>query len=136
MRVGYQLYTYLYVYPEQNVPCYIRPLGTVVIKVNFFHEQITLPQRCFLRRNDWGLAKVDLQGSIPKKMLSAGFEPTPRETDFDSVVGATSLRPVIDGPEETIHESISKRVLIEKDWSFGRFRTWAVQEKQISTLFR
>jgi hypothetical protein len=46
-----------------------------------------------------------------------------RETDFDSVVVTTWLRPINAGPEVIIHESISKRVLMEKDLSFARFRT-------------
>jgi hypothetical protein len=41
------------------------------------------------------------------KIMAAGFEPTSRETDFDSVVVTTRLRPVRWSSEETIHESIS-----------------------------
>jgi len=58
---------------------------------------------------------------------------TPRETDFDSVVITTWLRPV------TFHASIVLEVSSEsfqcsdrKNLSFNRFRTCAVQEEQIS----
>jgi hypothetical protein len=49
------------------------------------------------------------------KILSAGFEPTPRETDFDSVAVTTWLRPVRQGCEETIHDWPSRCVSIEKN---------------------
>jgi hypothetical protein len=41
-------------------------------------------------------------------MLTAGFKPTPRETDFDSVVVTTWLRPDRRTSEETIDESMAK----------------------------
>jgi hypothetical protein len=47
--------------------------------------------------------------------MSVGFEPTPRVTDFDSVVVVTAwLRLVRWASEETIYESMSRYVPIDK----------------------
>jgi hypothetical protein len=46
------------------------------------------------------LVKIDLYTA---KTLSEGFEPTPRETDFDSVVITTCLTPVRWTSWKTIH---------------------------------
>jgi hypothetical protein len=70
------------------------------------------------------------------KILSAGFEPTPGETDFDSVAVTTWLRPVKQSSEETIHDWPSRCVSIEKKQLFGRFQTCGVQEEQILILLR
>jgi len=48
------------------------------------------------------------------KILAAGFEPTPRETDFESVVVTTWLRPVRWTFENIIHEWMARCVPIEK----------------------
>jgi hypothetical protein len=48
--------------------------------------------------------------------MSVGFEPTPRVTDFDSMVAVTAcLRPVRWTSEETIYESMSRYDPIEKN---------------------
>jgi hypothetical protein len=72
-------------------------------------------------------------------MLSAGFEPTPRETDFDSVVVTTWLRPII------FYASIDLQVSSKSFWlcrcsdiknlSFNRLRTCAAKEEQILIPF-
>jgi hypothetical protein len=55
------------------------------------------------------------------KMFSAGFEPTSRGTDFDSVGVASQLRSLRGTTEETIHESMSKGAAMEKSFRSAGF---------------
>ncbi|KAG1859301.1 hypothetical protein F4604DRAFT_1684763 [Suillus subluteus] len=77
-----------------------------------FMDRLSRKRR--LRCNDSALLRWTSEDLSTTKMLSAGFEPTPMETDFDSVVVTTHLRPVRRTSEETFKESMSRKKRLVK----------------------
>jgi hypothetical protein len=75
-----------------------------------FHGQTIITR--FLYNDSTRVKRQTSEDLRTAKMLSATFEPTPSETDFDSVVATTRLRQVTWTSEETIHESTLRCVLI------------------------
>jgi hypothetical protein len=101
----------------ENLGWYVRPhLGdisyvsemTLVGHDSEFHIVGRLVSRKKEVSAQWlSLVRWTSEDLYTAKIISAGFKPTSRETDFDSVVVTTQLRPVRWSSEETIHESMS-----------------------------